>query len=155
MEINTMDRLKLVAFDNDDLGIIAAHVQDSVLRIADLNYERANQRFVLLLNRFVWENAGSSDNKSNFERRKAVLHFERVSNVQVQNMDQKKRGEVVSLLTLKFSPSTDSDECTVELIFAGGALVRLSVECLEAQLTDMAGSWETKSRPAHEETKDD
>ena len=38
---------------------------------------------------------------------------------------------------------------TVELVFAGGASVRLDVECIEARLTDTGGAWAASSRPAH------
>ena len=37
----------------------------------------------------------------------------------------------------------------VELIFSGGAAIRLDVECVEAQLSDIGGAWEASSRPTH------
>ena len=78
-----MDRLKLIAFDAEDLGIIAAHVQDAVMKISELTYKPAEKRFFLSINRFVWENTLTDPSRKTDERRKAVLHFERVSNVQV------------------------------------------------------------------------
>lgn len=151
-----MNRLKLIAFDGEDLGIIAAHVQDAVLKVGDLNYKPAEKRFFLQLNRFVWEKAGNSAADKSFERRKTVLHFERVNGVQVLAMDQKKRDVVLDLLTIQHShenaDGADAAE-TIDLVFAGGATIRLLVECIEAQLTDMPASWETTSRPAHDDDK--
>jgi hypothetical protein len=153
LETLAMNRLKLIAFDNEDLGIIAAHVQDAVLKVSDLTYKTAEKRFFLQLNRFVWENAGNSGAEKSFERRKAVLHFERVNAVQVLSMDQKKQDVVLDLLTIRHSVKSDAadERETIELVFAGGATIRLAVECIEAQLTDMAASWETISRPVHDD----
>ena len=33
-----MDTLKLIALDEEDLQILSAHLQDSVLKIADIDY---------------------------------------------------------------------------------------------------------------------
>ncbi len=152
-----MNRLKLVAFDGEDFDIIAAHVQDAVLKVGDLDYRPAEKRFFLQLNRFVWEKAGSDAAGKTFERRKTVLHFERVASVQVLAMDRKKSDLVLSLLTIRHAHA-DNDESSpaeaIELIFAGGATIRLYVECIEAQLTDMASSWETGSRPNHDSDMD-
>ncbi len=151
-----MNRLKLIAFDAEDLGIIAAHVQDAVLKVGDMKFEPASGRFFMQLNRFVWERAEKEQATGSYERRKTVLHFERVTGVQVLNLDQKNRDTVLDLLTLQIDekkPASDPAE-TIEIIFAGGATLRLTVECIEAQLSDMAGSWETTSRPAHEGASD-
>ena len=148
-----MDRLKLIAFDDEDLGIIAAHVQDAVLKTSDLQFDPAGKRFIVELNRFVWETANPNTATKSYERRKTVLHFERVNGVQSLSLNQQQGDAVLSLLTLRYLNDQEGNtnpEGTIELIFAGGATLRLSVECIEAQLTDMAGSWETSSLPDHE-----
>ncbi len=148
-----MDRLRLIAFDGEDLGIIAAHVQDAVLKIGDLNYLPSEKRFVLALNRFVWEKAVDGGSNKSFERRKTVLHFERVFSVQSLALDQNNRDAVLSILTIRHEAGdaeTPNAAEFIEIVFAGGATLRLSVECIEAQLTDLAASWETSSRPEHD-----
>jgi hypothetical protein len=37
----------------------------------------------------------------------------------------------------------------VTLIFSGGAMLRLEVECLEAELADLGPSWPAAERPVH------
>ena len=148
-----MDRLKLIAFDDEDLGIIAAHVQDAVLKTGELQFDPANKRFIIELNRFVWETANPIAATKSYERRKTILHFERVNNVQSLALNQKQGDAVLSLLTLRYlndQEGNSNPEGIIEIIFAGGATLRLSVECIEAQLTDMAGAWETNSLPIHE-----
>ncbi len=39
---------------------------------------------------------------------------------------------------------------TIELTFSANAAIRLDVECIEAQLTDLGAAWETESLPRHE-----
>ena len=50
-----MTDLKLLALDTEDLEVISAHVQDAVVRVADMGYARGDHRFALLMNRFDWE----------------------------------------------------------------------------------------------------
>ncbi len=145
-----MNRLKLIAFDNQDLDVIAAHVQDAVLKVGGMKYNQKEQRFFMQLNRFVWEKSGDASGKT-FERRIAVLHFERVTRVQLQQLNQKEPETVLDLLTIRYNQSDDADPSGfIELIFAGGATMSLWVECIEAQLTDMNASWQTNSLPSHD-----
>ncbi len=121
------------------------------MKVSDLKFRPVEKRFFLSINRFAWEKETGGTPRKSHERRKSVLHFERVESVQVQGVDQKKHDAVLDLLTIR---SVDGDDKgasdMIEVIFAGGATLRLSVECIEAQLTDMAASWETTSRPEHD-----
>jgi hypothetical protein len=44
----------------------------------------------------------------------------------------------------------DDPSGVVTLVFSGGAAIRLEVECLECQMSDLGPVWETTSAPAHE-----
>ena len=141
-----MKRLKLIALDAEDLSVISAFCQDAVLKVSDLQYLPAEKRMILQMNRFVWEQEGGR--AKSWERRRAVLHFERVGRVQAQGIDRRKKDQVLSLLAISFGVG-DAPAGVVEIAFAGGATLRLEVECIEAQLADMAAAWETTSRPDH------
>ena len=43
----------------------------------------------------------------------------------------------------------DEPAGTIDLVFSGGAAIRLEVECIEARLADLGGAWEAGSRPEH------
>lgn len=141
-----MPHLKLIALESDDLQIVSSCCQDAVLKIGDLQYLGNESRFLLSLNRFVWETAETR--KKSYERRKAMLHFERVESVQIQGIDRRERDMVLSLLAVTFEPGEEPGG-VIELVFAGDGAIRLNVECIEAQLCDMPAAWETKSRPVH------
>lgn len=140
--------LKLVALDEEDLKIISAHLQDAVMKIADMEYLPGQKRFVLAMNRFVWEKAGGGFRKQAYERRRAVLHFDRVMGVKAAGIDQRKKDQVVDLLAIRFVAG-EEPAGTVELIFAGEGVIRLEVECIEAQVTDLGAAWEARAKPEH------
>lgn len=146
-----MTALKLAALDQDDLQAMSVYVQDAVMKVGDLAYQPNDRQFVLTMNRFVWEGASDKSVKPDtYERRRAALHFKRVLGVKAQNIRQDAKDAVIELLAVQFEPEGSEDpKGTVLLHFAGGGAIRLSVECVEAQLSDLGAAWETSSRPEH------
>lgn len=147
-----MDRLKLIAMDEEDLRIVSAHVQDAVARSADLAFDAKAGKFALALNRYVWERDRrvSAEKRRTPERRRAMLHFERVAAARSTGIER--AGEqVLSLLAVGFVPDGKDDAAgTIELTFSGDAAVRLEVECIEARLTDTEAAWAARARPDHD-----
>ena len=142
-----MDQLKLVALDEEDLRIVSAHVQDAVMKVGDLEFLPSLKRFIVPMNRFVWEG------KSRFfrprsQRRNSVLHFDRVLNAKTSGIARDRPAEILSLLAISFVPM-DAPAGIVELIFSGGGAIMLDVECVEARLADLGGAWQASSRPYH------
>ena len=139
-----MSLLKLMAFDKEDLEVVSSCCQDAILKVGEMTYFAKEKRFVMTLNRFVWED------ETRKERRRAVLHFERVNRVQVSGIDRSDPEMVTSLLAVLFEEG-DAPGGTLELVFAGDGAIRLDVECVEAQLSDMPAAWRAQSVPAHGE----
>lgn len=142
-----MDALKLVALDEQDLGIVSACVQDAVMKVGDLEFLPAAKRFVMPMNRFAWEKKSSFFRRHN-ERRQSVLHFDRVLGAKLSGISRDKPDEVLSLLAISFVPLSEPAGI-VELIFAGDGAIMLEVECIEARLADLGSAWEAASRPRH------
>ncbi len=140
-----MERLKLVAMDEEDLGVISTYCQDAVGKISDLEYLSTQRRFILTLNRYVWENNGK---RRIPERRRSVLHFNQVENVKITGLDQNSPETVLSLLAVTFE-GEEPPAGTLKLLFSGGASIRIDVECIEVQLSDMDAAWKAKSVPSH------
>lgn len=140
--------LKLLALDADDLSILSAHMQDAVFKVGDLSFSARSGLFSLAANRFVWEKA-ERETKS-FERRRAGLSFKRVEAVRSIGFDRSKADEVMSLLAIRYTPSGEGPDGVIELVLAGGGMIALEVECIEAQLADIGGAWEAAAKPEHE-----
>jgi Protein of unknown function (DUF2948) len=141
-----MDLLKLVALDDDDIQVLSAHAQDSVVRIGDIMWRPAEKRVVVVINRFDWEGAQSLSPP--FRRRRAALRFERVNAFKHRNIACSQKDAVLNLLAVEFIP-TDTPAGQVKLTFSGGGALRLDVECLEAELADLGPEWATAACPAH------
>ena len=125
-----MAELKLIAFDADDLAVISAHLQDAVLKVGDIAYLPRERRFAAVGNRFDWADA-LTDGKAktrDYVRRQMALRFERVLGAQLQGIDPKKEGAVLSLLAIAFEPGEAPEDPSghVTLHFADGAAIRLA-----------------------------
>jgi hypothetical protein len=142
-----MPSLKLAALDAEDLAIVSAHAQDAVLRLGDIEWQPREKRFLMPVNRFVWETASGYFRKS-FERRRAVLHFDRVMGVKSTRVPLSNKESVMDLLAIGFEEG-EAPSGTIRLTFAGGGEIRLSVECIEVRLTDLGAAWATTAKPDH------
>lgn len=140
-----MTDLKLIALDAEDLEVVSAHVQDAVIRVADMGYAKGDRRFALLMNRFDW---ASDQPRSKGFRKRAALHFDGVTHVAYAGFDPASPEGVVELLAVHFEV-TDAPSGIVELRLAGGGTVRLSVDYLEARLSDLGAAWAAAAKPAH------
>lgn len=140
------DCLKLIALDEEDLAVLSAHVQDAILKVGDLIYLPKESRFVVVMNRFIWEKADGR--RRNYERRRAALTFDRVRTVKTSCIRREDGDAVLELLAIDFE-ATDPPAGAVTLFFAGGGALRLEVECIEARLADLGVAWTTAARPSH------
>ena len=141
-----MDPLKLIALDKDDLEIVSTHLQDALLSVADIVWLPSDKRLVLALSRFDWEAAiGGSPQ---FRRRRTALRFERVNALKALRIKPTDKDVVLNLLAIEFSENDPPGGC-VTLTFSGGGMLRLEVECLEAELSDLGPTWTTTLQPEH------
>jgi hypothetical protein len=137
--------LRLIALDADDLTILSAHVQDSVVKVGDFAWLPAEKRFAIMLRRFDWAGVADGQNR----RRLTAMHFERVTGLQALNIDPKAKDTALSLLAMTWT-ETDAPAGELVLTFSGGGALKLQAECIEAQLKDLGGMWETAHQPAHD-----
>jgi len=141
-----LDQLKFVVLDEEDLEIVSTHLQDAVLKVADVMWRPQENRLVVALNRFDWE--GAAADRPEYRRRRSALRFERVLSCKCRDVDPAGKDAVLNLLAVEFSP-TDEPSGVVTLTFSGGAALKLDVECLEAELADLGPTWTTAVCPAH------
>ena len=143
-----MDPLRMVALDGDDMQIVSTHLQDALVRTADIHWRPSERRVVVGLNRFDWEGAAAGPG-AQFRRCQSVLRFERVLSCKCRNVESSKdRNEALNLLAVGFS-ETDAPGGVITLTFSGGAALRLEVECLEAELADLGPAWGAEICPDH------
>ena len=144
MSDDTADPLKLIALDADDLAIVSTHLQDAVLKVADIVWLPAEKRFALAARRFDWEGVPQGHRR----RRLSALHFDRVLSVRSTKIDKAAPDQVLNLLAIGFA-ERDTPAGDVTLHFSDGAAIRLEVECIEAQMKDLGPVWEALATPGH------
>jgi hypothetical protein len=143
--------LHLVARDGEDLQVISTLVQDAVLGMADMTWDRRRRRFALLLSRFRWEDRTAAEaGQRAYERVRAMLVAEDVAAVRTMGIDRGDRDAVLSVLSLAFAPGADGTG-TLTLTLAGDGAVALSVEALEVTLRDVTRPYRAPSGkvPSH------
>jgi hypothetical protein len=141
---NDKDALKLLALDAEDLAIVSAHLQDAVAKVADMTYLPKEKRFAMLVNRFDWAAAERGQSM----RRRTGVRFERVLAAQARGISLSDKDAVLNLLAVEFEEN-DAPSGFVTLYFSGDAAIRLEVECLEGELSDLGPAWPTRARPTH------
>jgi hypothetical protein len=133
------DDLKLVALDRDDIEVVSAHVQDALVKVGDIFWQPHEHRFMMALNRFDWMSAldkAEPPDAADYRRCRTALRFERVNACKCRNLDQSDKNALLNLLAVEFAEN-DAPAGVVSLIFSGGGVIRLEVECLEAELADL------------------
>ena len=139
-----MTRLRLAAADAEDLQILSARLQDAVLKLKDVSWQPKKHRFAAVVNRLTWEEGGRT-------RVRAGLHFDSVLKVQSHKVKLGADEAVIDLLAVTFTSNGGEDPGgVVELVLAGGGAIRLTVECIEAELADLTQPWTARGTPDHE-----
>ena len=126
--------LKLIALDAEDLAVISAHVQDARVQVADIVWRQDEKRLVIGMNRLDWEQTFADE--STPRRLVAALRFDRVLACKSRNIDLQSPRTALDLVGIEFHPG-DPPGGSALLMFSDGGALRLDVECLECELTDL------------------
>lgn len=145
--LNDYKPLRLMAGDQEDLGVISACLQDAVAKLGDFAWLPDERRFVMVANRFVWECAGRG-RAGPFARVRAGAHFDDVKAARFQHLRTDAKDAVVELLSIRFEAGEDGAG-EIILDFAGGGAVRLDVESINAYMSDISDPWRTRAKPRH------
>ncbi|MFV0513558.1 MAG: DUF2948 family protein [Jhaorihella sp.] len=142
--------LNLGARDAEDLKVVSALVQDAVFAITEMTWRAADRRFVVLLNRFRWEDGARG--RHGPERVRALLVVDNALRAASQGIDRSDRDVVLSVLALSFEPDGEGGG-QILLTLAGNGAIRLDVEALEVTIKDVTRPYRAPSgqAPAHPE----
>jgi len=140
--------LKLAAVDQEDLNIFAACLQDAVVPIAGLNYDKTNGQFHLIANRFCWEcyhddNPNDDDNHPH-QRVTAGLHIDHVKSVKKKGFDETHPDGFMNLLTIH-----NPRKGCINLIFSGGGEIEIKIDKMKCLLSDLDNPYPTSQKPGH------
>ena len=142
-----VQNLKLIAKTQEDLRVISAHLQDSIVKTSDIANLKKNKIFLMQLNRFMWEDIEKGVFRKN-KRIRTVLKFENVLKVTSKNVNQNKNDRFLDFLAIETFKMPDKNY-EMNLIFSGDIVIKLIAEAIEVTLDDQGSSWESKNQPKH------
>ena len=137
-----MTALKWLAKDADDLGVVAAALQDAILRVADIAYAPSARSLSLRLWRFRNESKRS-------ERVLTGLRFDDVLSVQARGIDRSDPEALLVLLDVTFTPDDTPPGGVMALQFSGGGELRITCEAVEIICADVSDPKPTDKVPLH------
>ncbi len=144
-----VQNLKLIAKTNEDLRVISAHLQDSIVNTSDIANLKKNRIFLMQLNRFMWEDVEKGVFRKN-KRIRTMLKFENVLRVTSKNVNQKKKERFLDFLAIETLKMPDKNY-EMNLIFSGDVIIKLVTEAIEVTLDDQGKPWESKNKPRHKD----
>jgi hypothetical protein len=138
--------IKLRAHDARDLAVISACLQDALVSVRDLAFDRDARRFVLIANRFRWERQHDDDAEPAFERTLCGIAFGEVDGAAYRGFRRSDDDRILSLLAIQ-APDSGG---TIDLEFSAGASIRLSVAAIACHARDLGEPWPTAWQPDHD-----
>src|SRR5215471_14481345 len=121
-----MEPVKFVALDRDDLEVVSTHLQDALVKVADVIWRPQEKRLVIALSRFDWLSAEGT--KPKLRRCRAALRFERVKCCKCRNVNPAGKDAVLNPLAVQFSQARPPARILNPNLSGRGTL-RLEVEC--------------------------
>ena len=121
--------LKLIARTEEDLRVVSAHLQDSIVSVSDIASLKKNKIFLMQLNRFMWEDVEKGVFRKN-KRIRSVLKFENVLDVFSKNINQLNKDNFLDFLAIETNIMPDNNH-EMKIIFSGDSVIRVISEVIE------------------------
>jgi len=147
MSMDERVNLKLLGKNKEDLKVISAYLQDSVVTVKDIVFLKKNRTFVMVVNRFMWEDVEKGVFRQN-KRIRCAVKFEEVIKVESKNINQKNKNKPLECLAIKCS-SIFNETYKINIFFAGGSIITVISEVIEVALRDLGKPWSVKHIPIH------
>ena len=147
MSKNDEIKLKLICKNQEDLKVISAYLQDSIVLVRDIVFLEKNRNFIIIVNRFMWEDAEKGIFRTN-KRIRCAVRFEDVIRVKSRKINQENKNKFLEFLAIKCN-SILNDLYEINIFFAGDSMITIITETIEVIMNDFGQSWQVKHVPKH------
>ena len=147
MSEDVKNNLKLIGKNQEDLKIISAYTQDSIVAVKDMVFLQQSRIFIMLINRFMWEDVGKGTFWQN-KRIRCAIKFEEVLKVKSKEINQKRKNKRLECLAIKCSEISNNNY-EIKIFFAGDSIITLISEAVEVVMHDLGKAWNVKHIPEH------
>lgn len=144
------NRLKLRAAAAEDVEVLSALLQDGLVAASDLHYQKSENSFVMVINRFCWEQDKDIASDRQLNRCLCGLKVGYVKQVS-------KRGilaganEFYNLLSISYVEAKENKDALSRLTFtfSDGYGIRLAIDRIALIMQDIAAPHPGLARPHH------
>ena len=147
MSRDEQTNLKLIGKNQEDLKVISAYSQDSIVNVKDMVFLKENRTFVMIANRYMWEDVEKGVFRQN-RRIRCAIKFEEVLAVKSKNINQKNKNKPLECLTIECNLITDNNY-DINFFFSGDSVITLVSEAIEVVMHDLGKPWNVKHVPIH------
>ena len=142
--------LKLRAVAAEDIGILSALLQDGLIAASDMHYQKNEASFLMVINRFCWEQADASESETQLNRCLCGLKVGNVKQVSQQGLSAG-TNQFYNLLSITYEEVkvNEKAENRITLTFSDGYGIRLVVDELALIVQDIAAPHPGLARPKH------
>ena len=147
MSGDAKNNLKLIGKNQEDLKIISAYAQDSVVAVKDMVFLQQNRIFIMLINRFMWEDFEKGVFRQN-RRIRSAIKFEEVLKVKSKEINQKSKNKLLECLTIKCNENSNNNY-EIKIFFSGDCIITLISEAVEVVMHDLGKAWNVANIPKH------
>ena len=143
-------RLKLRAAAAEDVEIISALLQDGLIAANDLHYQKDAANFVMVINRFCWEQTDDTDSETHPNRCLCGLKVAHVKQVSQRGLSAG-TNQFYNLLSITYEETKENERMVNRLTFtfSDGYGIRLVVDKLALIVQDIAVPHPGLARPQH------
>ena len=141
------NNLKLIGKNQEDLKVISAHSQDSIVSVRDIVFLEKNRIFVMIVNRFMWEDSEKGVFRQN-KRIRSAIKFAEVLKVKSKKINQKNKNKNLECLAIKCDEVLNTNY-KIKIFFSGDSIITLTSEAIEVVMQDLGKPWEVKHIPKH------
>lgn len=147
------ETLKLRCEDEEDVVVLSSLLQDALVPMAELAWLPAEKCLVFVASRFIWSEcidvtlpAGEAGIEC-YSRQNFGVTVEGVKAVKSRGIDIDDKSRILELLAI--TATAAGAAATIELVFAGGAGIRVDCERIAVHGQDVGAPWPTMHRPRH------
>ena len=147
MSEDEKNNLKLISRNREDLKVISAYSQDSIVAVKDITFLKKNRIFIMIINRFMWEDIEKKITKQS-KRIRCALKFEGILKVKSKKINQKNKNKRLECLAIECNEILSKNN-EINFFFAGGGVITLISESIEAVMHDLGEPWNVRHAPKH------
>ena len=142
--MKTMDikPLKIMAHDSEDLDVLSVFMQDAIIPLTGMDFDKQAGVFKVCASRFRWDLKLKGSQSA--ERTHAGVSFHTVESVAFRGFSRSENQcHSLELLAIRY------DDPYIYLVFAADAQIRLTVKEINVRLKDVDDAWPVIHQPDH------